>query len=107
MSVTHLAWILSSVLVLLPAPARPAGGSAFLVNPDPPSAGQDVSVTFGGQGSEVLYQIGDGELRVGKLDKNKSFKIPKKLLKSGQPLYLIEVFGDGSRDVCVFIEPSS
>ena len=94
------------LLASLPWAAPAPGTAPFVLKPDPPTAGADLRVTYTGDQDEFLFELGDGDLREGKLDKHRGVTIPGKLLKSGEFLYLIEVGGNGERDICVEIEPS-
>ncbi len=76
----------------------------FVLSPNPPSAGSDVDVTYLGSG-EVMFQIDDGESMEGKLDSKQHFRIPKKLLRPGGLLYLMEVREGTPHNVCIEIEP--
>jgi len=86
-----------------------AGGNHpfFVLSPDPPSAGADIEVTYGGnRDSRVVVQIGDGEEFTPKIGKGKKFKIPKAKLKPGQFLYIADTSSDlPEAAVCVEIEP--
>ncbi len=87
------------------APGPSDGHKLFVIKPNPPSSASDLEVVFGGDGDDVRVRVGDGDTFQPKIDKDRSFRIPKKLLKPGQRLYLIEVGGTGEHNLCVLIEP--
>ncbi len=87
-----------------------AGRPLFVVKPNPPKAGEDVHVVYGGNNDDdVVFEIGDGESHSAKIGKDKTFTIPKGLLKAGKKLRILDLLraprGDAS--VCFYIEPKS
>ena len=98
--------LLLATTTVLASSAR-FGRPLFEVKPDPPSAGQDVEVTYyGNNDSMVVFRIGDGEDHSPKIGKGKKFTIPKKLLKAGAKLYILDPMdGTPNSAVCFNIEP--
>ncbi len=96
-----------AITITLAASARIAE-PLFEIQPDPPSAGSDVQVTYYGNSDRmVTFEIGDGEVHRPKIAKDGTFKIPKALLKAGKKLRIRDGSHDEIREasVCFYIEP--
>ncbi len=86
------------------------GRPLFEVKPNPPKVGQDVEVSyFGNHDDEVVFKVGDGEAHDAKIRKDKTFTIPKALLKAGKKLRIRDRSRSPRVDasVCFVIEPKS
>jgi hypothetical protein len=66
-------------------------GSRFRIDPDPPVAGQAVSVTYLGPAREVEWQVDDGSTTRVQPDANGEFQIDP--LPSGRSLMLSDNLG--------------
>lgn len=79
----------------------------FVIRPNPPSAGQDVDVTYTGDNpQDIVYRVGDGEWEAADVGSDGKFKIPKARLAAGKNLYIKDTADpDGKVRLCVLIEP--